>query len=198
MANGRVITGYSKPMVAIYSAEGSTVTYTGATALARGVDVSIEPETSDSNNFYADNVLAESASGQFSGGTLTLTVDGLKDAARKLIMGLPEATSLTVGGDTVEVYEYDNRQVIPYCGVGFVVRYMEDGVTSYVPVVLPKVQFAVEGLEAATQEEEIDWQTQELTASIHRDDTTNQRWRRVAAGQTTEEKAVAVLTAMFA
>ena len=197
-ANGRVITGYSMPRVALYSAEGNTVTYTSVQPLARGVDVSIEPETADSNDFYADNVLAETASGQFSGGTLTMNVDGLKDAARKLIMGLPTATEVTVGSETVDVYDYDNRQVIPYVGVGFVVRYMEDGVTSYMPVVLPKVQFAVEGLEAATQEEEIDWQTQELTASIMRDDTTEQKWRRVAAAQTTEAKAVAVIEALLA
>ncbi len=198
MANGRVITGYSMPRVALYSAEGNTVTYTSMQPLARGVDVSIEPETADSNDFYADNVLAETASGQFSGGTLTMNVDGLKDAARKLIMGLPTPTEVTVGTDTVEVYDYDNRQVIPYVGVGFVVRYMEGGVTSYMPVVLPKVQFSVEGLSAATQEDEIDWQTQELTASIMRDDTTQQKWRRVAAAQTTEEKAVDVIEALLA
>lgn len=198
MANGRVITGYSMPRVALYSAEGNTVTYTNVQPLARGVDVSIEPETADSNDFYADNVLAETASGQFSGGTLTLNVDGLKDAARTLIMGLPEPTEVTVGGEKVNVFDYDNRQVIPYVGVGFVVRYMEDGVTSYMPVVLPKVQFSVEGLEAATQEDEIDWQTQELTASIMRDDTTEQKWRRVAAAQTTEAKAVAVIEALLA
>ena len=197
MANGRVITGYSMPRVALYGAEGNTVTYTNVQPLARGVSVSIEPETADSNDFYADNVLAETASGQFSGGTLTLTVDGLKDAARTLIMGLPEATSVTVGSETVSVYDYDNRQVIPYVGVGFVVRYMEAGVTSYMPVVLPKVQFSVEGLEAATQKDEIDWQTQELTASIMRDDTVNQMWRRVAAAQTTEAKAVAVVEALL-
>lgn len=198
MANGRVITGYSMPRVALYSATGNTVTYTNVQPLARGVDVSIEPETADSNDFYADNVLAETASGQFSGGTLTMNVDGLKDAARTLIMGLPTATEVTVGTETVDVYDYDNRQVIPYVGVGFVVRYMEEGVTSYMPVVLPKVQFAVEGLEAATQEDEIDWQTQELTASIMRDDTTEQKWRRVAAAQTTEAKAVAVIEALLA
>lgn len=198
MANGRVITGYSMPRVALYSAEGNTVTYTNVQPLARGVDVSIEPETADSNDFYADNVLAETASGQFSGGTLTLNVDGLKDAARTLIMGLPEPTEVTVGGEKVNVFDYDNRQVIPYVGVGFVVRYMEEGVTSYMPVVLPKVRFSVEGLEAATQEDEIDWQTQELTASIMRDDTTEQKWRRVAAAQTTEAKAVAVIEALLA
>lgn len=197
MANGRVITGYSMPKVAVYSFEGNAVTYTGLMALARGVSVSMDVETSDSSDFYADNVLAESAGGRFTGGTVTLTVDGLKDAARKLIQGLPTETSLTVGGTQVKVLEYDDRQAAPYVGIGFVVRYMENGVTSYMPVVLTKCIFDVDALEAETQEENIDFQTSELTATIARDDTTNHTWRRIGEAQTTEAKAVEVITAML-
>lgn len=198
MANGRVITGYSMPKVAVYSYATNTVTYTGLTALARGVSVSMDVETSDSTDFYADNVLAESAGGRFTGGTITLTVDGLKDAARKLIQGLPTETTLTVGSDSVKVLEYDDRQAAPYVGVGFVVRYMENGVTSYVPVVLTKCIFDVDTIEAETQGENIDFQTAELTATIARDDTTNHTWRRIGEAQTTEEKAEAVIAAMLA
>ena len=196
-ANGRVITGYSMPKYAVIGENG----YGTVKALARGVSVSMDIETADDNNFYADNVLAESASGLFTGGTLTLTVDGLKDDARKDIQGLPDASSVTItegGTSTVSVYVYDDRQTVPYCGVGFVVRYMEDGVTSYVPVVLTKVQFSVDSIEANTQEEDIDWQTSELSAKIFRDDTTNHSWRKIGAAQTTEAKATAVISALLA
>lgn len=195
MANGRVITGYSMPKVAKY--DETTNKYSNLMALARGVSVTVDTETADSNDFYADNVLAESATGTFSGGTVTLEVDGLKDAARLLIQGLDEAESLTVGGSTVNVYNYDDEQKAPYCGVGFVIRYMESGVTSYVPVVLPKVLFDVDPLEAATQEEEIDWQTTELTATIFKADDTKHTWRRIGEAQTTEANAVAVVNAML-
>lgn len=198
MANGRVITGYSMPKVAVYSFASNTVTYTGLTPLARGVSVSMDVETSDSTDFYADNVMAESAGGRFTGGTVTLTVDGLKDAARKLIQGLPTETSLTVDGNTVKVLEYDDRQSAPYVGIGFVVRYMENGVTSYVPVVLTKCIFDVDALEAETQGENIDFQTSELTATIARDDTANHTWRRIGEAQTTEALAEAVIAAMLA
>ena len=198
MANGRVITGYSMPKVAVYSFASNTVTYTGLTPLARGVSVSMDVETSDSSDFYADNVMAESAGGRFTGGSVTLTVDGLKDAARKLIQGLPAETTLTVGSDTVKVLEYDDRQSAPYVGIGFVVRYMENGVTSYVPVVLTKCIFDVDTLEAETQGENIDFQTAELTATIARDDTTNHTWRRIGEAQTTEALAEAVIAAMLA
>jgi len=200
MANGRVLTGFSKPWVALYANSSGTISYSGGIPLARGVSVSLDVETSDDNDFYADNVLAETDNQGFSSGTVTLTVDGLKDAARKLIMGITASKSVTIGTDTTVVFEqYDDTQAIPYVGFGFVARYMEDGVTSYVPYILNKVKFNPEGLEAETQEEEIDWQTTELEGSIMRDDSTAHAWKLIGAAQTTEAAAVdaykAILTA---
>ena len=198
MANGRVITGYSMPKVAVYTYSNDAVTYSDLMPLARGVSVSMDVETSDSSDFYADNVLAESAGGRFTGGTVTLTVDGLKDAARKLIQGLPAETTVTVDSKQVKVLDYDDRQVVPYVGIGFVVRYMENGVTSYVPVVLTKCIFDVDTIEASTQEDTIDFQTTDLSATIARDDTTNHLWRRIGEAQTTEADAEAVISALLA
>ena len=186
MANGKVITGYSKPYVALYNSNEGSPTYTNLMPLARGVDVSVDSESGDGTNFYADNVVAESAGGVFTGATITMTVDGLKNAARKLIMGLPEPSTVEVDGATVNVYDYDDRQQIPYVGIGFIVRYMEMGVTTYSPCVFTKAAFNVDGLEAATQEEEIEFQTMELEATLMRDDSTHHLWRRIADDQTTE------------
>lgn len=197
MANGKVITGYSKPYVALYDANGGTPTYSNGMPLARGVNASLEATTGDSTDFYADNVLAESAGGVFTGATLTMTVDGLKDAARKLIMGLPTATSQTINGTTVNVYEYDDRQVIPYVGIGMIIRYMEAGQTTYSPVLFTKASFSVDGLSANTQEESIDFQTQELTAAIMRDDSANHMWRRIVEDQTSEEAAENIIRSLL-
>ena len=198
MVAGRVLTGFSKPYVAKYSATGTAVTYTGATLLARGVSVAVAIETGDGSTFYADNVAAETTGGVFTGGTVTLTVDGLKDAARKLIEGLPDSESITVGSDSVDVYVYNSDQDIPYVGIGFVCRYMEQGVTTYVPVVYTKCKFDVDGMTAQTQEDTINFQTQELTATLMRDDTTKHVWRKIAAAQETEEAAEAVIQALLA
>ncbi len=197
MANGQVITGFSKPIVALYAPNNGSPSYTSRMPLARGVSVSLDIETADAENFYADNVLAESAGGLFTGGTVTLTVDGLKAAARTLIMGLPTATSVTVGSATVDVQDFDDRQAMPYIGVGFVVRVMENGVTSYIPYVLPKVIFNEETLDASTQEDTIDFQTTELEATILRDDSANHRWKRIGANQTTEALAEDVIEALL-
>lgn len=185
MANGRVITGFSDPWVAEYAVSGGTVTYSNAMALARGVEVSLSPESSDDNKFYADNIVAENATGMFTGGTVTLTVDGLKDAARKLIFGLPTAVNNWTA--------YDNTVEIPYVGIGFIVRYMEDGATTYMPVVLAKTMFQLDETSAATQEDEIDWQTQELTATLFRDDSATQVWKFVGTAQTTQALALGMM-----
>lgn len=193
MANGKVITGYSKPYVALYNSNNGNPTYSNGMPLARGVSVNLSAESGDGVNFYADNVVAESVGGVFTGATVTFVVDGLKDAARKLIMGLPDASQV----NGIDVYDYDDRQQIPNVGVGFIVRYMEQGITTYSPVVFTKAAFSVDGLEAATQEESVDFQTTELEATVMRDDSANHIWRRIAVDQATEAEAENVIKAML-
>lgn len=196
-AAGKVCTGFSMPYVAKYSNVGSVVTYSGVMQLARGVSVSLSLDTTDDNVFHADNVSAETAAAIFTGGTATLTVDGLLAKAEKFILGLPETTKVPAGGAQVDVSHYGDGMEIPYVGIGFVVRYQSGGVVTYAPVVLAKARFQQPGLDAATQEESIDWQTQELTANLMRDDTSNHDWKLVGADQATEEAAVEVLKAIL-
>lgn len=186
MAFGKVKTGYSRPWVALYSASGTTVTYSSGMRLARGVEASYDIETADDNKFYADNIEAESDSGAFQSGTLNMTVDGLLAAAEKLIMGLP-----TAGSDGLTPYGDD--QAIPDCGVGFIYRYMSDGVTYYTPLIFPRVKFSQLSGSGATQEESIDWQTQELTAAIKRAEDEKRNWKYVGEDEDTEAAAEAVI-----
>lgn len=186
MTNGQVVTGFSKPYVAVYTNDETEVTYTNGQILARGVSVSLDVESSDDNNFYADNITAETAAGTFTSGTVTLTVDGLKAEAEKLLVGLPDA-------DDDGFVAYGASQQIPYVGVGFVVRVQSGGVVSYVPIVLPKVVFNNPSLEAATQEDEIDWQTQELEGAILRDDTDETAWKYRGENFATEALAEAAI-----
>lgn len=185
-ANGRVITGFSKPYIANYAASGTTVTYSGGMVLARGVAVSLAPESADDNKFYADNVTAETAAGVFTGGTATITVDGLNPDARALAYGLPEAGSdgWTADGDTTNA---------PYVGIGYIVRYMSGGDVIYVPTVLAKTRLSIPSEEANTQEDQIDWQPTALDFTLMRDDSANHNWRFIGADFTTEEAAEAAL-----
>lgn len=198
MAAGRVITGFSKPYVAKYSASAGTVTYSDGMVLARGVNVDISPEVGDASPFYADNIEAENVPGVFTGGTVTLTVDGLLDAANTLIFGLPEPENVSYGeSKTADVYSYGDSMQIPYVGIGFIVRYMSGGVVSYVPMILTKASFNTPSTSAATQEESIEFQPQELTADLMRDDSTNHNWLRQGEGFATEAEAEELLKALL-
>lgn len=200
MANGKVCTGFSLPWVALYAAEGGTVSYSGGIPLARGVDVSLNVESASDNDFYADNVLAESDNQIFSSGTVSLTVDGLKEAARKLISGVTSTQSVTPSGEgasAVSFDVYDDDAVVPYVGIGFIVRYMENGVTTYVPFIIKKCKFSPDGLEAATQEEDIEFQTQALEATIFRDDSAKHAWKMIGDDQTSEAAAYAAIQAVL-
>ena len=187
-AAGKVCTGFSLPYVAVYANNQGTISYSSGQKLARGVSVSVAPEVADNNNFYADNVLAESVNGTFTGGTVTLTVDGLLPTAEKLIFGL--GTASTVSG--VSAYEYGDSATPPYVGIGFIARYMSDGATSYKAVMLTKCMFSLPTEGAATQEDQISWQTQALKATIMRDDSANHVWKVIGATEYASESAAEV------
>lgn len=187
-AAGRVITGFSKPYMALYANENGTNTFTNGRLIARGVDVDVSPDDAgDDNVFSADNVAAETQAGRFTGGDLKVTVDGLFIDAERMINGLPaaDADGWTPDGDSSES---------PYIATGFIVRWMSNGTTGYTPFVIPKTKYAKVGIAAATQDgEEIDWQTTELNARIMRDDTPAHNWRYIGADFSTEAEAEAAL-----
>lgn len=190
MGVGKIVTGFSKPYVALYSASAGTITYTSGQLLSQGVSVSGSADQADDNNFYADNVISETESGVFTSGELSLTVKGLEQDAEKLIMGLPTA------GENGFV-AYDDDQSVPDVGIGFVVRYMQDGVTTYTPVIYPRCAFQFPNVDAATQEENIDWQTQELTATIKRAEDAKRTWKYMGDAETTEAAAVDKIKTFF-
>lgn len=193
-----VTTGFSKPYVAKYANEGSTVTYSEGMPLGRGVNLNLEVEAADDNNFYADNVIAETESGKFVRGSATITVDGLSNDAATLIFGLPEPESVQVSEAPVEMQGYGEALNPPYVGYGCVRRTQHNGKVEFWPVILPKIKFAVPSEEMATQEENIEWQTQELSAAIERDDTAAKNWKRVSVtGFPTEAEAYAVVTTIL-
>lgn len=185
-AAGRVCTGFSKPYVGKYTASAGVISYTNTRKLARGVSVSMTPDSGSDNDFYADNQLAESESGVFTSGTATLTVDGLLFAAEKMVMGLPDAGQDGWTG-------YGDGQNIPNVGIGFIARYRSDGAEIFVPIVLVKAKFNQVPISAQTQGESIDWQTEELSAKVMRGDDANHTWKWIGADCETEAAAESAL-----
>lgn len=189
-----VTTGFSEPHIAKYSNAGTTVSYSGGMKLGRGVSMSIEVESADDNNFYADDIVAETETGTMTSATATVTVDGMEPEVAAFALGLPTATQENIGESQVDVYDYDDRMNPPFLGLGVLQRVMLNGVQYWVPIVFTKVKMNTPSDEANTQEDQIDWQTQELEMTILRDDSANRRWKRVFERQTTKAAALNIIT----
>lgn len=192
-----VTTGFSLPVVAEYTNSGENVTYQNGMSLGRGVSLSLEVETADDNTFYADNTLAESETGMFTSGTATITVDGLTNDAAKLVLGLLDPETFSYGDSKqASLQGYGSVLNPPFVGFGCVWRTQMNGVVQYWPLILPKVRFGLPSQDMATQEDQIDWQSQELSATVYRDDTAAANWKLIGAeAQTTEAAAYEIVAA---
>lgn len=186
--------GLSKPYFSVYSAAGTTVSYSNGAVMGKATEANIDIDTTEDNNLYADNAVAETDR-TFAGGTLALSTDDLSQEVSKAILGLTEQAITGIDGVTdtsVKELVYDDTQVTPYLGVGFIIKKKVGGVFKWRGVVLTKVMFSVPADAATTQGESIEWQTPELTATIMRDDSTTHMWKREATF-TTEAQAEAYI-----
>lgn len=188
------IIGLSKPYYAIYSETGGVVSYSDGAVMGKATEANISIETTEDNNLYGDNGLAETDR-RFTNGSLTLSTTDLSQEVSKAILGLTEQAITGVDGVTdtsVKELVYDDTQVTPYLGVGFIIKKKVNGVYKWRGVVLPKVMFSVPEDAATTQGESIEWQTPELTGAIMRDDSATHMWKREATF-TTEAQAEAYI-----
>lgn len=188
--------GLSKPYYAIYSETGGVVSYSDGAVMGKATEANITIETTEDNNLYGDNGLAETDR-RFANGTLTLSTTDLSQTVSAAILGLKEEAVTGIEGVTdtsVKEIIYDDRQVTPYLGVGFIIKKKVNGVDKWRGVVLPKVMFSVPEDAATTQGESIEWQTPELTGVIMRDDSPTHVWKKEATF-TTEAQADAYIKA---
>ena len=188
--------GLSKPYYAIYAEAGGVVSYSDGAVMGKATEANISIETTEDNNLYGDNGLAETDR-RFVNGTLTLSTTDLSQEVSKAILGLTEQAITGIDGVTdtsVKELVYDDTQVTPYLGVGFIIKKKVNGAYKWRGVVLPKVMFSVPEDAATTQGESIEWQTPELTGAIMRDDSATHAWKKEATF-TSEAQAEAYIKA---
>lgn len=166
--------GLSKPYYAKYAAANQVVTYSGGAAIGKAVNATIEPDDNDTEIFYADNGPAESMQ-VFSGGSLTLEVDRLNASVVGDLLGITPGSSTTPSGTTLD---FSAEAVVPYVGVGLIVKNIVDNAQVWMGILLPKVQFVMPSLDLSTQGEEIEFSGNELEATILRDDTSSASWMK--------------------
>ena len=182
--------GLSKPYYAVYSEGSGTPSYSAGAVMGKATEANIEIDTADNNNLYGDNGIAETDV-QFAGGTLTPSTTDLSPEVSAAILGITPTTVSEITGVTdedVKELVFDDNQVTPYLGVGFIVKHIVNGVTKWRGIVLTKVIFSVPPDSATTQGETIEWQVPELTGTIMRDDSAAHAWKREAMF-TTEAQA---------
>ncbi len=178
--------GVSKPYYAKYSVTGGAVSYSGGGVMGKMVDLDISIETSEDNNLSADNGVAETDQ-SFSNGTLTASTDDLSQAVTKDLLGVEEKPLEEIPGVTdtdVKELVFDDNQVTPYLGTGFIIKKRKNHRDLWRAIVLTKVMFSVPSDSATTQGESIEWQVPELTGTIMRDDSETHMWKREATFST--------------
>ena len=170
-------TGLSDFCVGVYKSNGGNPTYSNGIVLKGATNIDLNPEKTDDNDFYADNAVAETDSGRFKGGSVTLELGGLEDAAERLIFGLPDPRDENYGdGKTIKVTAYGDGANPPYMGIGFVQRIKHNGADAYTPYIIAKVKFELPDFSMQTSEESISWQKQGLEAKMMRDDSPSHEW----------------------
>lgn len=174
--NGRIITGFSNPRFSVLGETTRT-----CMPIARGVDVTITPTFGDDIIFYADNGVAETCTGSFKNGTVTLNVDGMHATVEDILLGHTAPTQ----PETWEAMK--TTDTIPYVAVGFVCRFVSEGTTSYVPVILPKCKFKNPNTSAKTQGENLEFQQQALEATFY--ENADHIWKLVDTATYSDEAA---------
>ena len=190
--------GLSKPFVALYSATGTTVTYSDGASIGKLVNLDMSLDGGDTNVLYADNGAAESAS-SFGGGTLKLKTDDLSAEAISKILGITKTTMNIESVSTTGAawLKFGDGQSVPYVGFGGIIKKQVNNATKWVALIYPKIQFQNFNDAASTQGDKIEWQTPELEAQLMRDDTSSHDWRWMSTPLDTEAEAEAAIKSVL-
>lgn len=185
--------GLSKPLCALYNYDESTdtVSYTDGFSIGKYTEMSIELETGDSNDDFADNNVDESDK-TFAGGKMNTTTNDLLPDKMLPLLGL-KSEPMADGPDGAAWLVFDDDQAIPEVGQGGVIKKKVNGRYKWAAFVLPRIQYANPGISAVTQGKSIEWQHQSLSAEIKRSGAPGHRWFQISTLFDTEAQAEAAV-----
>lgn len=182
--------------------DGAVTAYGTWQTMGKAISASFEQTEADNNPLYANNGIAENDASSGSGGTLTLTLDRLKQAAAVDLYGLTlTSTSVTVNSTSVTGtgFDYSGTEQSSPVGCAFIRWNQEDDSRAYHEVVLFRnVTFQMPNVDAQTLGETIEWQTPEITGTVvgkEGDGTKPWYVTRVFPSQAAAEKFITTYTA---
>lgn len=186
--------------IAKYVNTSGTISYTGAQSIGDAMNVNIEVRSAE-GRLYAESTLAEYIR-KIVGGTISIAVKYIPDAAQKLLFGSKENTrSITYtpesGSSTTESVDsliLGAKSDPSYVGVGFYAPDMVDGAKKYTCVKIARALFGPPGMALQTAGENITFATPTTSGEFMADNSTAQNLMEVAVCDD-EAEAIAWVTA---
>ncbi len=177
-----------------YTNTDGTITYD--TPVSMGDAMSVELNlTAAEGRLYAESRLAEYKK-LITGGTASVGVKYITDAAQKLLFGMSENTRDVGTNTSQKSLKATAKDIAKYVGMGFYAPDAIDGTDKYTAVFVYKVLFGAPGYVYATKGDSITFQTPTTTGEFLADDSENKNIMEIAI-LASESDAVAWINKCF-
>lgn len=177
-----------------YTNTDGTITYD--TPVSMGDAMSVELNlTAAEGRLYAESRLAEYKK-LITGGTASVGVKYITDAAQKLLFGMSENTRNVGTSTSQKSLKATAKDIAKYVGMGFYAPDAIDGTDKYTAVFVYKVLFGAPGYVYATKGDSITFQTPTTTGEFLADDSEDKNIMETAT-LASESDAVAWINKCF-
>jgi len=177
-----------------YTNTDGTITY--ETPISMGDAMSVELNlTAAEGRLYAESRLAEYKK-LITGGTASVGVKYITDAAQKLLFGMSENTRNVGTNTSQKSLKATAKDIAKYVGMGFYAPDAIDGTDKYTAVFVYKVLFGAPGYVYATKGDSITFQTPTTTGEFLADDSEDKSIMEIAT-LASESDAVAWINKCF-
>ena len=177
-----------------YKNTEGTITY--ETPISMGDAMSVELNlTAAEGRLYAESRLAEYKK-LITGGTASVGVKYITDAAQKLLFGMSENTRNVGTNTSQKSLKATAKDIAKYVGMGFYAPDAIDGTDKYTAVFVYKVLFGAPGYVYATKGDSITFQTPTTTGEFLADDSEDKNIMEIAI-LASESDAVAWINKCF-
>ena len=171
-----------------------TITY--ETPISMGDAMSVELNlTAAEGRLYAESRLADYKK-LITGGTASVGVKYITDAAQKLLFGMSENTRNVGTNTSQKSLKATAKDIAKYVGMGFYAPDAIDGTDKYTAVFVYKVLFGAPGYVYATKGDSITFQTPTTTGEFLADDSEDKNIMEIAI-LASESDAVAWINKCF-
>lgn len=171
-----------------------TITYESPISMGDAMSVELNL-TAAEGRLYAESRLTEYKK-LITGGTASVGVKYITDAAQKLLFGMSENTRNVGTNASQKSLKATAKDIAKYVGMGFYAPDVIDGTDKYTAVFVYKVLFGAPGYVYATKGDSITFQTPTTTGEFLADDSEDKNIMEIAT-LASESDAVAWINKCF-